>query len=216
MKYIHKRQAGFGLIEIILLILFLLLILFILWYVFFKNGSQTPGNSDQAPNEQVQQEPDPRAGWKEYCSPVETSCFKYPADWTLQDDPNNISDDGEFKRVTSPAGSAVNWASVVTGVGGACDIETEPPVYIKSATAVPNINNTFAVQLTKGNVAEVHSMGLVNGTAGQAPSLGSTGDCIYFELFQSKDGVHQMWLSTGTLQQQDVATVELILTSFHY
>src|SRR5258708_14984525 len=30
---------------------------------------------------------DPYAGWKTYCDTVEKTCFKYPADWTL--DPSN-------------------------------------------------------------------------------------------------------------------------------
>lgn len=215
-----KHQKGFGVLEVIVYLLVVFIIFLIVSYFLMQNGKQdSPSNNNQADKEQQIQEQsaqDPREGWKEYCSPLEAACFKYPADWTLQDDPNNISSDGEFKRVTSPSGTAVNWTPVVSGVGGACDAEVEPHVYIKSAVAVPTADNVYAVKLAKGDVAEIHSMGLVNGTNGQAPQLGDTGDCIYFELFKSKDGVHQMWLSTGTLMQQDVNTVELILTSLHY
>ena len=217
----HKKQAGFGIIEIILLILFILFLLFLIWYLLLggKNSSNnspsnTPAQQNSSASEQAQN--DPMADWIEYCSPVESSCFKYPKDWTLQDDPNNAGSSDEFKQLVSPNGTTLNWASYVSGVGGSCDPATEPIVYITSVDADNAVSNLYVVGTGLGANASTTSLGLVNGTNNQPPSVGSTGDCLYIELFDSKDGTRQMWFSSGTLIPSDIDTAKLILGSYHY
>lgn len=215
----QRRDAGFGFFEIIILILLLLAILFMLWYFFFGGKSDSgsaPANTpaqQEKPKEEAKK--DPTEGWKEYCSPLEKSCFKYPADWTFGKESDSYPNE-EFMSAKSPAGTKVRWGANITGVGGSCDPETEPAVYIQSVKAVPAVANLYATSTTVGQAGAVNAYGLVNGNNNQAPQVGSTNDCMYIHLFKSKDGTRQMWLNASSIQPAELATVELILLSYHY
>ena len=214
----QRRDAGFGFFEIIVLLLLLLIILFMLWYYFFGSKSDSGKSADNTPVKQEQKEEkkkDPYEGWKEYCSPVEKSCFKYPSDWSLQKNPGSYPEE-EFIDIKSPAGTKVSWGSNITGVGGSCDPATEPIVYIKSVTPVQSVANVYAAGISIGQAGAISIMGLVNGDNNQAPQIGSTNDCIYIHIFKSKDGTRQMWLTASSIPPADLATVELILGSYHY
>jgi hypothetical protein len=189
-----------------------------LWYFFFGNKSDTGKTADTAPVQQEkpkEEKKDPTEGWKEYCSPLEKSCFKYPADWTFEKDSNSYPNE-EFMVAKSPSGTTIRWGADITGVGGTCDPQTEPIVYIKSVTAVPAVANLYATGIAIGQAGAVTIAGLVNGDNNQAPQVGSTNDCLYIHLFKSKDGTRQMWLNASSIQPADLATVDLILTSYHY
>lgn len=82
---ISQNQKGFGVVEVIVIIVVLALIVVGGWYVWQAQnrptGQQPSANTPSATNNNTAV--DPYEGWKLYCDEVRKACFKYPADWTL-------------------------------------------------------------------------------------------------------------------------------------
>jgi hypothetical protein len=159
---------------------------------------------------------DPYAGWQQYCSAQEKSCFKYPSNWTTK---NVAANDpaGDGIQLTSPSGSAILFQSEVDGLGGACQPGT-PDVYISKVIPDSHVANLYIIE--SGPQGSTTHIGLVDGPNGQAPQVGDTGSCILETTFTSKhDPSVNAWLEsngTGSLQAADLSTAELILQSFNY
>jgi hypothetical protein len=158
----------------------------------------------------------PYAGWQQYCSAQEKSCFKYPADWTTKSigaaDPA-----GDGIQLTSPNGTVIWFQSAVSGLGGECQPST-PDVINHKVIAVPAVANLYIVE--SGTKSTINHIGLVNGTDGQAPATGDTGSCISETTFISKhDPSMYAWLEsngTSNFNQSDLSTAELIMESYSY
>ncbi len=220
MGKMKQKADGFGVVELILLILLLILLAWLGWYVYQSNQKKPPpasGSQSAAPAEKKSApQQNSMANWQEYCSPLEKACFKYPPGWTKAADPNANPGD-EIVNVTSLNGTVINWNANQAGVGNGCDPATDPIAYLSTiqATQAPNV---FAVGFGYGANSGVQAVGLLNGTNGQAPAAGSTGQCGYIPIIKSKDGSREMWLSAGTtkLKAADAQTALQILGSYYY
>jgi hypothetical protein len=159
---------------------------------------------------------DPYAGWKQYCSAQEKSCFKYPADWTTKN-VGAVDPAGDGIQLTSPGGTVIWFQSAVSGLGGACQPGT-PDVYIQKVIAEPHVSNLYVVE--SGTQSTTNHIGLVNGTNGKAPQTGDTSSCISATTFTSEhDPSVYAWLESNgvdNLKAADLSTAELVLESYTY
>src|SRR5437870_2879047 len=125
-----KNQKGFSLVESLLLLVLVGLIGFVGWYVWNTHNktADTLNNADQANSSVANYSKkqaattssnDAYAGWKEYCSKQEKSCFKYPSDWIAKSEDSPDSS-GDSLRLTSSKGTVIIWNSSVSGIGGDC------------------------------------------------------------------------------------------------
>lgn len=220
--HLLKNERGSVIFEAILVALVLVAIGSAFY---FANKARTSKNdysvvvpkSNKAATTAPTPTPDPYAGWKQYCSKQEKSCFKYPTTWTAKD-VSAVDPSGDGLQLTSPAGTKVWFESVVSGLGGACDATKDPHVFINKVIAEPNAANVYIVE--SGDRNNTLHIGLVNGTNGQAPKLGDIGDCIYYTTFKSKQNPsNDTWFeSNGTadFDTSDLATAELMLKSYTY
>ena len=159
---------------------------------------------------------DPYAGWKQYCSAQEKSCFEYPADWTTKDvgaaDPA-----GDGLQITSPNGTVIWFQSAVSGLGGACQPST-PDVFNHKVIPAPKVTGLYIVE--SGTESVVNHIGLVDATNGQAPATGDTGSCISATTFTSKhDPSMDAWFEsngTSNFNVSDLSAAELIMESYSY
>jgi len=169
------------------------------------------------------------AGWKQYCSESEGSCFNYPADWTTKDvgggaHSNNGNLIGDGVQLTSPAGTVMEFQSPIEGLGGACDIGSSPHIYINKVIA-SKVAHMYIVEVG-GNGVTTH-IALVSDTNG-VPKVGDTGDCMYISTFASRTAANggNGWFATNIYQltsltnpdfkTADVTTIEQILESYTY
>ena len=165
--------------------------------------------------------PDPYTGWLQYCSNQEKSCFKYPSTWSTQN-AGSVDPKGDGIALTSPSGTLLWFQSTVSGLGGSCDPNTEPHVFINKVIDEPHVSNLYIVESAYGNNSDINHIGLVNGSSGKAPQTGDTGNCLYYTTFKSEqDKSRNAWFeingnNSAYLKSLDIPTVELILESYTY
>lgn len=225
--------SGLGIIKIIVALIAILLFIVMGWMVYTnfakKSSSLTPvqsnsstkpqDNSDTTPS--PSDTPDPYSGWLQYCSQQEKSCFKYPSTWTTKD-VGSVDPNGDGISLTSPNGTLLWFQSAVSGLGGSCDPNTDPHVFIKKVIALPHVSNLYIVETEYGNTGDITHIGIVDSINNQSPQAGDVGSCIYYTTFKSRhDTSTNAWFeingnSITYLKAVDIPTVELILESYTY
>lgn len=211
-----KRRKG--IIRVLFAIVIIALIGGVSWMVYdqFVKTAPTPAYSPTPPSNT----PDPYRGWVKYCSKREQSCFMYPNTWTTQD-VGSVDPNGDGISLTSPNGTYLWFQSAVSGLGGRCDPDTDPHMYIDKYIAEPHVSNLYIVETKYGNTGDIIHIGLVNGKEGHAPQTGDVG-CPYYTTFKSHhDPSIDSWFevngnSSASLKAADISTVELILESYTY
>lgn len=101
-----RKAAGFGIVEVIIIVAAVVLVGFVGWRVYeaikskpttgVSTTNQSASNSNQTGSEHPTS--DPYAGWKTYMSSVAGYSVKYPSDWTIR----TSSGDYESAFITSP------------------------------------------------------------------------------------------------------------------
>ncbi len=164
---------------------------------------------------------DPYIGWLQYCSKQEKSCFKYPTTWTTKD-VGSVDPGGDGISLISPNGTYLWFQSAVSGLGGTCNPDNDPHVFIEKVIAEPHVSNLYIVETKYGNTGNIIHIGLVNGVDGNAPQTGDIGYCLYYTTFKSQhDPSMSAWFEingngSAYLKADDIPTVELILKSYTY
>lgn len=119
-----KKQSGFGVIEVIILVVMLGIIGFGGWYLWQAN--QKPAEQTQAqPKEEVSE-----VKWLEHKDEVGKYSIKYPSNWKLENEVTRHYDDvaSSYVTITSPAGAEVKLRASPGGIGGGCvPRETDRP-----------------------------------------------------------------------------------------
>jgi hypothetical protein len=126
-----KNNKGFTVVEVLLVLIFVALVVLIGLYVMHNHKTSNSGkiNNTVTANTTKLNSPsktvDPYIGWKTYTSTTEKASFKYPSTWTVTDTAGRFGDtSADSVDLKSPSKSiTVSWASVVSGVGGACDAQ---------------------------------------------------------------------------------------------
>ena len=226
----HDSHAkGFGLVGLLVIIVVLMAISGAGVYVYHqdhkvktatttatsskKTSSQT-GKTGSADNSKAST--NVYAGWSQYCSAQEKSCFNYPSDWATKNI-GAVDPAGDGIQLTSPSGTVIWFQSAVNGLGGECQPGT-PDVFIHKVVLEPHVAGLYMIE--SGTQGTVNHVGLVDATNGQAPTTGDTGSCISETTFPSKhDSSVDAWLESNgvdNLKLNDLSTVELILESYTY
>jgi hypothetical protein len=125
----RKNAKGFTVVEILLVLIFVALVVLTGLYVMHnhKTSNSSKINNKVTANTTKLNSPsktmDPYTGWKTYTSATEHANFKYPSTWTKTDTSGRYGDPStDAVDLKSPSGAiTISWASVVSGVGGACD-----------------------------------------------------------------------------------------------
>jgi hypothetical protein len=220
----EDRNSGFGIIGIFITIIVITIIGGVSW-IFYGNfvKKSPPAVSTQSSNSTTSPSstPDPYSGWLQYCSKQEKSCFKYPNTWATKD-VSSVDPNGDGISLTSPNGTILWFQSAVSGIGGTCNSDTDPHVFIDKVIAEPHVSNLYIVETKYGNTGSVIHIGLVNGVDDHAPQTGDIGYCIHFTTFKSRhDPSIDAWFeingnSNTYLKPVDIPAVELILKSYTY
>ena len=220
-----SRDEGFSAVEAVLIIVIVVLLGVVGWMVYknhhktstastAKTTATTPATQSPTTVATPTQSADAYAGWKQYCSNQEKSCFKYPADWVAKT-ATSVDPNGDGLQITSPNGTSLVFNSAVSGLGGACDITKDPHVYINKVIANPNVSGLYIVEI--GDQNNTNHIGLVDGPT---PQTGDTGKCIYYTTFKSHhDPSIDSWLeadTTDAFKTSDLPAAELILKSYTY
>lgn len=168
---------------------------------------------------------DAYAGWEEYCSTIEKSCFRYPSDWKLTKTSAAASGNPEFEdadlaTVVSPSGTSLVWTSFLWGLGGGCGADT-PALDITAVTK--NQDGLYTISYGKGKTS---NMAIVADLEGKVPAVGKASSCLLYPMIKSKDGKREMWLMASGLADNsgniasipaaDQATLNKILASYSY
>ncbi len=233
MNRLSKNEKGFSAIEVVLVFVILALIGVVGWLV-YKNHHQTtkasvvttskPSPSTPAKSTIPTKPVNPYAGWKTYTSGYQKVSFQYPTSWgfKVQSDTGAPSSSAQEVVLTSPSGITLTYYDYVGGVGGACGTSTQ----VVSLTAVQQIttaNSPHPLYLVESG----NQIGLDMETP--APTVGSTGNCLFYPLITSDVNTgQQLGFTTSnpfpagtpaalpSNQTQDYATAKLILESFKY
>jgi hypothetical protein len=222
MGKIKNNQKGFTAVEILLTLIFLAIIAAIGVYVAHNHNSAKPvattNASTTTKSSKSTAAANPYSGWKQYCSPYEKSCFKYPSSWTFADNCAPATADCQgFDNVgiTSPNGTGIGFTSSVSGLGGECESGTPDSTYTKvePLTTVPGL---YLVEVTRSDVSGT-VIGLEATENGGVPKLGDTGTCEEYLTFTAKNTPSAQVEFTGTVNNPaDLSTAVLIFNSYYY
>jgi hypothetical protein len=124
-----KNEKGFGLVEIIIIIVILGVIGFGGWYVWQANNPPQPQSKTQTETPaQNQAEPkeepvDPYDGWKSYTFKYEKFSLKYPATYTVTGTSSateGVNPGSDVLKLTKQ-GLVINIHTGLSGIGGVCE-----------------------------------------------------------------------------------------------
>lgn len=143
----HDRQAGFGLILIILLAFVLVGTLGVIGWQIHSHNLQRTGQGSATTTGQHHpstQQTDQYAGWHTYCSRLGGICFKYPSDWQ-KTETSGSNPASTMITIASPSKTVdVAYAPVVAGVGGHCN----PNTCFFMAESITSLSSSQATGLT--------------------------------------------------------------------
>ncbi len=147
------NQRGFSVVEILVIVVVVGLLGAVGWLVYDRQKSKTDSSTNSTNQQnQVAKEPetkkevDPYAGWKQYCDDKAGLCFKYPANWKLQES------SGTYVGIISPDAKArVNYLPNYVRDGGIRDVTPVKLVNSSNLTGY-SIAGTYSVYLDKPNV----------------------------------------------------------------
>src|SRR6185312_6009117 len=110
----ERDQAGFSLVETLLVLVVIIVIGLAGWLVYkhqkhAAKDTAKPAASKSKTVAKSAKPADPYAGWKSFCSSYGGLCLQYPADWQLKQQTftANESPSPEIDTVTSPSGDIV-------------------------------------------------------------------------------------------------------------
>lgn len=177
---------------------------------------------------------DSKTGWKIYTSSYEGISFEFPPNWKFDDTPGGLdSPDGDLVQLTAPDGFSLTFSAPLSGIGGACNPDTDPHNYIDQIVplSVRAKNQLYQILIRyQGHKA----LGVVDLINGKAPVIGDTGACLYYPAFLSRTDNPQVIQFSTTVQnaltsdstdkltddqylaQPDVKTAEQIFKSLKY
>lgn len=238
---LQDKEAGFSLIEILLIVIIIALIVFLGWFVYHsKQTADKTLTSATAATSAIKNGPktspttsavNPYAGWKTYTLPVEKLSLQYPSDWTVANTAPTATQDDTI--LTASDGFTVNIAD---GESNGGDAILEAP----TTTAVPV---TFAGQADylvflygRGSTGQGSSDGMIASAVLQTSTNEQGGpngeypwptDKYAVGPNDTTGAVNAMYMLIGcgfksqlTLQQAsnnaDFKTAQLIIKSMHY
>lgn len=138
------RQSGFGVVEVIILVIILGLVGFGGWYVWQAQQKKDQGNTTTSQTKSS----DPYEGWIIYSDTVGKFTIKYPGNWTFKTEASNQGEGypTNSSTTTSPSGKKLVLDVNYGGKGGACfPAETDKP--FRKGNVCPSIEYTSAEKL---------------------------------------------------------------------
>jgi prepilin-type N-terminal cleavage/methylation domain-containing protein len=145
------NQKGFSVVEILVVTVVVGLLGAVGWLVYDRQNSKNDSNASQT-NQQTQvaeetkKDVDPYADWKSYCDDKAGLCFKYPADWKMEESSDT------YVSVVSPTETArIAYQSNYERDGG---IRNVTPIKLVNSSnfAGYSVAGTYSVYLDKPNV----------------------------------------------------------------
>lgn len=143
-------KAGFGILELLLVIVTVVVIGAIGWMTYRGLTTKTTSAATASTKSSAasSQSTDPYAGWITYTSKVEKITFKYPTDWAVDtkdalhpNDPNNT----DYIALKSPDGKVViHWTSEVDGFGDEHG-DSYPYNEVVNKVVIPGAANHYVV-----------------------------------------------------------------------
>jgi Tfp pilus assembly protein PilE len=225
MKKISKNQKGFSVVEAVLMLVIVVLIA-VIGYMVYKNGNKTKTSSSNTTVKTTQSSTsksttatNPYAGWKQYCSSYEKSCFKYPSTWTFTNSCTSSTpcDGSDNVGVTSPSNSQIGFTSAITGRGGDCANNIDS--FVTSVTPLPSVKGLYLVQFNRTDVNFV-ALGVDDTINGAIPATGDTGSCFMYTQFTAKNTPNAQASLSGQIplnaKSADLSDAILILNSYYY
>lgn len=238
---------GFSTIEAIFIVTVIALLAGTGYYVWHignasnKTLTSTAGNNQT--NSSSMQKPaspaNPYVGWKTYTSGYEGLSFKYPGDWTL-DNEKGADPNGNYISLISPSKFVVTFSVPLSGIGGACDPKVQPHVFFDQVTAL-NVDASSPLYMALLNWQGYKELAVIDSSVyyhAKTPKAGDTGSCLVYPAFIGKsqalnpdlvqlktgkalENVDSTSLSNNVtdaeyLSQPDVKTAELIFKSLSY
>lgn len=160
----NKKQYGFGVVEIILIVAILGVLGFVGWQVWHAQTSKVDNNvasdtpAPAASTTESTANPDQYADWKTYTLQYEKFSFKYPSDFTLNDEsgPDEyVSTNGTDRiELTKSNGFLVDIRTGLHDIGGAC--ESCMVAYSQDVTFLgQNLRLNFVDNLGDGKIGYV-------------------------------------------------------------
>jgi prepilin-type N-terminal cleavage/methylation domain-containing protein len=142
------NQKGFGVVEVIIVLVVLALIAVGGWYVW-----RAQNRGDESQKSGTNQTSDKYAGWKTYTDTVGRFSLKHPADWTAtstrdESDPERPT---VTARITSPSGTELFLNSTYGARGGACFPEPNDKPF-QAGNACPSFEYLSAEKLSVGKL----------------------------------------------------------------
>ena len=195
-------SKGFGAVAVFAVLLVLVGIAGVSGYVYHVKHKAQPSTSQRSgqiskktpiSNTPGTKATDPYAGWQQYCSKLEKSCFKYPADWKTGSFP--VADpNGEGFSVTNPSASiSLNFSSVISGLGGGCGDHTDTVI----SSTIQGLPSTKGIGLRTALYKDYNPYKATGQTTyrvvlGLTDNLkdeptGSNAGCMPAPIFQSKN-----------------------------
>jgi Tfp pilus assembly protein PilE len=214
----QKQQSGFGVVEVILIVVVLALVGVGGWYVW--NASQKSNNNSASTNSGNNQvATDPYAGWKSYCDSTQKVCFKYPADWSFTSDASSATVENSGKTVvvsyvnsdTRDGAAMPYYAAAVENLAVANASFKVLGGYVvpSSGDVIPRykvVDAQFAAGLIAGR------QGSTTNTARFTNSDGSTG---HLEVYPTNASGYDADKAKAWFASDDAKTADLIARSFY-
>jgi hypothetical protein len=230
MNKLSKNQKGFTVVEALLFILIVAVIGFGGYYVWHtQHNKKTPvtttstsskSSTSTKPITTATTTPNPYAGWKQYCSTYEKSCFKYPSTWTLTNECSSSAPCPSSENIVliSPDKSTINFESSISGRGGECQPGSADS-FITSVTPLPNIKSLYLVQFSRADIDGI-ALGVDDTINGAVPKTGDTGSCFEYTSYTAKNtpnaGVDLSGNVSSSAKSADLSDAIKIINSYYY
>jgi len=188
MGKIRKNEAGFSVVEILVLLLVVVLIGVVGSFVYNSNHNKTTASltttaatksATTAPTKTTTPTVDPYNGWKLYCDAATGNCFKYPSDWG---DASSLDAQGVKAFIQNKAATVnVEYSEPVDGTGGLGSYVTSSLNSLKIANSsykvvggYYTVGNIPGYNLVDTSLVEQYSL-----AAGKTSTISSNNDLLF-------------------------------------
>ena len=133
-----KNQNGFGVVEIILVLIVIGVIFTLGWIAYSHYHKQTTLKNNTTQNTSTTVKKDDITSYKTYTTDIYNISFEYPDSWSLSD-PVTSNEEGNVSRsvtVNTSNNTKVDFTVGIRGLGGGCDAPSTYEVIDTSVTSV--------------------------------------------------------------------------------